>query len=54
MNVCGWTSWGWLELQNGAAPLRRWKWHAREDVFVETNDDDVLIFLAGAMKELDG
>jgi hypothetical protein len=57
MNIAGWTSWGWYKpggngFDEADQPLRRWKWYGREDVFVETNDHEVLIFLAGSMTEL--
>lgn len=53
MNVDGWTSWGWYEAGGPGVPfnqLRRWKWHGRSDVFVETNDMDVLRALGAALR----
>jgi len=52
MNQFGWTSWGWLDLQDGN-PLRRWKWHGRSDVYVNTNDENVLAILASALIEME-
>jgi hypothetical protein len=56
VNKYGWSSWGWYEpsgsgIDENAEPLRRWKWHGRQDVFVETNNDPVLLFLAGALEQ---
>lgn len=50
MNQFGWTSVGWLDMPD-AIPLRRWKWYGRDDVFVTTNDEAVLVVLSGALKE---
>lgn len=50
MHIAGWTSWGWRELPDGTQ-LRRWKWHGREDLFVETNDDADLFIFAVALSE---
>lgn len=50
MNIYGWTSWGWAEDTRGGK-IRRWKWHGREDLFIETNDDHVLLIVAGRLEE---
>jgi hypothetical protein len=56
MSKYGWTSWGWYTpsgpgFEGEQEPLRRWKWMGRQDVFVETNDDTVLLFLSSALRE---
>ena len=51
MNIAGWTSWGWYETENGA--VRRWKRVGRDDLFVETNDDDLLMVLGGAIERME-
>ena len=58
MNLYGWTSWGWYDpsgpgIPEEAASLRRWKWMGRHDVFVETNDDEVLLHLSSRLRTLE-
>jgi hypothetical protein len=55
MNLYGWTSWGWYDSGGPGIDkpehLRRWKWKGRQDLFVETNDERVLLHLASRLNE---
>ena len=57
MNMLGWTSWGWYASGGPGIDkpehLRRWKWHGRKDVFVETNDPIVLLHFGMALEEIE-
>lgn len=56
MQQYGWTSWGWYQptgpgIPDDAEPLRRWKREGRHDLFIDTNDDDVLLFVSGLLMD---